>query len=208
MSLLQGLNHRSAEAMRLLAFFKQIPEFHQLAVEDKIALVRHNLMPLVTIYSTLSSLSRSDQTVAGFSDRPWRCPIFQKVNGAEITMELEKIFEPYLQLARCDQKIVQLALIVLILTKGFSTDSDTPDTILKDGLAVYRAQSVYSELLWKYMEVVHGLPTATHIFHQMISRFIAWQTVSLKIRRNVRETLLAADTDGIPPLMKSLLNLP
>ena len=191
-----------------MAFFKLIPEFHQLAVEDKITLVRHNLMPLVTIYAALSSLSRSDHSVAPFTDRPWSCPIFQKVNGPAIIMEIEKIFEPYLQLARCDQKIVQLALIVLILTKGFSTDSDTPDTILTDGLAVYRAQSHYSELLWKYMEAVHGLATATHIFHQMIARFIAWQTVTVKIRRNVRETLLTVDPVNISPLMKSLLNLP
>ena len=194
--------------MQLLAFFKQIPEFHQLAVEDKIILVRNNLMPLVTIHATLSSVSRSDQTVSPCSNQPWSCPIFQKVNGPELVKDLEKIFEPYLQLARCDHKIVQLALVVFILTSGFSTDSDAPDTILRDALAVYRAQSHYSELLWKYMESVYGLATATHIFHQMISRFIAWQTLSVKIRRNVRETLLSTDTINIPPLMKSLLNLP
>ena len=193
--------------MRLINFFKRIPEFDQLTVEDKMVLIRHNLMPLITVNTKLSFDSETRQPIANNDNLPWNSALCQQVFGHELVTEMKNTLESFVILTQCDQKIVQLVLIVLILTKGFSTEPETPDTILVDGPAVYRAQCYYSELLWKYMESVHGLDVATHIFHKMISRCIAWQTLDSKIRRDIRQKLSPADEDELSPLMKSLLNI-
>ncbi|CAF4192627.1 unnamed protein product, partial [Rotaria magnacalcarata] len=49
-----------------------------------------------------------------------------------------------------------MALIILILNKDFSANSDSNEPNLNDDMAVYSAQSFYTELLWKYMETSHG----------------------------------------------------
>ncbi|CAF4453399.1 unnamed protein product, partial [Adineta steineri] len=51
---LQHINSRSVPAMRLLSFFRQIPEFNELNVDDKVTLIKYNLMPLVILNNTLS----------------------------------------------------------------------------------------------------------------------------------------------------------
>jgi hypothetical protein len=203
-SLLQHINSRSVSALRLLTFFKQIPEFNDLNVQDKVTLIKYNLMPLVIINGTLSYREDIDQVLETETDVPWNSSFMQEVHGEEIYQQVRKVFESFLRIAQYDRKIILLALIVLILTKGFTGDSDTTQPILNDELAVYRAQSYYTELLWKYMETVHGAEKATLTYQQLIFSFISWQTLDGKIRRNIRQVLSPTDMDDMLPLMKSL----
>jgi hypothetical protein len=206
-SLLQHLNSRSVPAMRLLTFFKQIPEFSQLDVDDKVTLIKYNLMPLVILNSTLSYRVETDQVVEADFDVPWNATILRTIHGNEIYMRIKKIFESFVRIALYDQRIIQLALIALILTKGFSSDMDVSEPILNDGMAVYRAQNYYTELLWKYMETMHGSDIATHVFNELVVHFISWQTVENELRNNLRSVLSPTDVNELLPIMKSLLHI-
>ncbi|CAF4155987.1 unnamed protein product, partial [Rotaria magnacalcarata] len=48
---LDVLNSHSVSVMRLLSFFKQIPEFNQLNVDDKVTLIKYNLLTVLGINS-------------------------------------------------------------------------------------------------------------------------------------------------------------
>lgn len=205
-TLLQLLNSRSVTAMRLLTFFKQIPEFSELHVDDKVTLIKYNLMPLTILNSTLSYNIETDRVMETDSDVPFDPTIFRNVHGNETYLRIKKIFDSFVCIAQYDQKIIQLALIVLILTKGFSTDADATEPMLNDGLAVYRAQNYYTELLWKYMETVHGSIKATCIFNELVAHFISWQTLEKELRLNIRKFLTPADTNELLPIMRSLLH--
>jgi hypothetical protein len=207
-TLLQHINSRSVPAMRLLTFFKQIPEFNQLNVDDKVTLIKYNLMPLSILNSTLSYNVETEEVKETDSDVPWNTDILQKIHGQEIYRQVKKIFESFVRIAQYDQRIIQLALIVLILTKSFSTDSDAHEPILNDGIAVYRAQNYYTELLWKYMETVHGSDKSTCIFNDLVMHFISWQTLEKQLRLNLRKNLSPADINELLPIMKSLLHIP
>ncbi|CAF4436312.1 unnamed protein product [Adineta steineri] len=73
-------------------------------------------------------------------------------------------------------------------------------------MAVYRAQNYYTELLWKYIETVHGLEKATSIWIQLVTHFITWQTLHKKLRDNVQQNLLTTDMNELLPLMKTLFH--
>jgi hypothetical protein len=194
--------------MRLLTFFKQIPEFNQLKVEDKVTLIKYNLMPLVIINGSLSYKAETNEVVETETDIPWNASTMLELNSNDVNNEVKKIFDSFVRIAQYDQRIILLALVVLILTKGFATDGEAEEPILSDGLAVYRAQSNYTELLWKYMETVHGYEKAVHIFQEFVFHFTSWQALDSTIRRNIRQLLTPNDMNGLLPLMKSLLHLP
>ena len=206
MTFLQKLNSHSVPLIRLLAFFRQIPEFNQLNVDDKVILVKFNLLPLLCINCTLSYKIETDQIVETDSDVPWDSSLIEEVYGYEGYLQMRKIFEPIVVIAQYDRRIIQLALITLILTKGFSTGAGELEPILNDGLAVYRAQNYYTELLWKYIETVHGPEKAVHICSQLITHCITWQNLHKKLRENVEQNLLKADSNELLPLMRSLFH--
>ncbi|CAF2524625.1 unnamed protein product [Rotaria sp. Silwood2] len=207
-TLLQHLNARSVSAMRLLSFFKQIPEFNELNVQDRITLVKYNLMPLIILNCTLGYNTESQKIIEADSDAPWDSTILMKVHGHDIYMKIRKIFESFVRIAQYDQRIIQLALIILILTKGFSTSDGLTEPILNDGIAVYRAQNYYTELLWKYLETMHGYGKTVHIFNELVIHFISWQMLQGYLHRNLCNVLTPTEMNELLPIMKSLLHIP
>ena len=194
--------------MRLLSFFKQIPEFNELNAQDKLTLVKYNLMPLVLLNCTLSYDKDTKTIIEDGSDAPWETQsMIIKVHGEEIFVRIKKIFESFVRIAQHDQRIIQLALVILILTKGFSTTGSGQEPVLDDGISVYRAQNYYTELLWKYLETIHGYGKAAQIFNELVAHFISWQTLQGSMRRNLYEALSPAEMNELLPIMKSLLHI-
>jgi len=193
--------------MRLISFFKQIPEFNELNAHDKLTLVKYNLMPLGILNCTLAYDAKTKSFVEDDSDAPWNPSPWIRIHSEEIYMRVKKIFESFVQIAQYDQRIIQLALIILILTKGFSTNDGASEPILNDGIAVYRAQNYYTELLWKYLETIHGYGKAAQIFNELVAHFISWQTLQRDLQRTLKEALSPAEMDDLLPIMKSLLHV-
>jgi hypothetical protein len=206
MTFLQKLNSHSVPLIRLLTFFKQIPEFDQLNVDDKVTLIKFNLLPLLCINCTLSYKIETDQIVETDSDVPWDSSVIQEVYGYDGYLQMRKIFESFVHIAKYDRKIIQLALVTLVLTKGFSTGVAELEPILNNGMAVYRAQNYYTELLWKYIETVHGPEKAVQIWGKLVMHLITWQTLQKKLRDNVEKNLLTTGMNELLPLMKSLFH--
>ncbi|CAF2524634.1 unnamed protein product [Rotaria sp. Silwood2] len=203
---LQQLNSHSIPLIRLLTFFKQIPEFNELNVDDRVTLIKFNLLPLLCINCTLSYKSETDQIIETDSDIPWDPSVIQTVYGMDGYNELKKIFDQFLHIAKYDQKIIQLALITFMLTKGFSV-AIIDEPILNDSMAVYRAQNYYIELLWKYMETVHGSDITIQIFSKLIAHFMTWQALQIKLRNIIEQNLLSTNINELLPFMKAILHI-
>jgi hypothetical protein len=203
---LQILNSYSVSILRLLSFFKQIPEFNQLNVDDKVTLIKCNLIAVHGINSALSFNTKTNQIMETDSDMPRNTQLFQLVFGYNICIQLQKIFGSFLRIANYDQKIIQLLLIALILTKGFSI-ADSHEPILSDTMAVYRAQNYYIELLWKYMEATHGSEVAVRLFSELIINATSWQTIQEDLRNYILRTLSPKDIDELLPIIKAVWRL-
>jgi len=165
-------------------------------------------MPLVIINSTLSYNIETNQVIETDSDVPFDQSVWRKVHGNEIYIRMKKIFDSFARIAQYDPRIIQLALIALILTKGFSSDSDVNEPMLNDGMAVYRAQNYYTELLWKYMETVHGSVKSICIFNDLVVHFITWQSLEKELLLKIRNGLSPTDLNELLPIMRSLLHIP
>ena len=194
--------------MRLLTFFKQIPEFNELNVDDKIMLIKYNLMPLFTLNNTLSFNTKTGQVKEAESDFPWHVNMIEKVHGTEVYEQGKKIFRSFLRVAQYDERIVHLALLVLLFSANFPIDSDAKRPTLNDAMAVYRAQNYYIELLWKYMETVHGSEKSTYILNELVSDFKYWQTLEKGLRFTLQIFLTTVDRNELLPIVKSLLDVP
>jgi hypothetical protein len=177
-------------------------------MDDKVTLIKYNLLPLAILNGTLSYDVETNQVRETDSDVPFDPRTLQQYHGQEIYLRIKKIFDSFACIAQYDRKIIQLALVVFILTKGFSTDADASEPILNDGMAVYCAQNYYIELLWKYMETVHGPEKSTCIFNELVAHFISWQTLEKELRLRLREILSPADKNELLPIMRSLLHIP
>lgn len=202
----QTLNSRSVAVMRLLAFFKQIPEFNQLNIDDKVTLIKYNLMIVVGINCTLSYNTETDQIVETDTDAPWNTQFSQLLYGYNICRKVQKIFRSLSNIAEYDRSIIELTLIIVLLTNGFSTTDDRASK-LNDGMAVHRAQNYYTELLWKYMETVHGLDKTIQLFGQLVTHIVSWQTIQEEMRHNIVRTLSPEEIGELFPIIKSVFRI-
>ena len=164
-------------------------------------------MPLMLLNCTLSYNKETNSIVEDHRDAPWDDNMFRKIHGEQAYESVKKIFESFVRLADHDQRIIQLALVIFILTKGFSSIDDRKEPILNDGIAVYRAQNYYTELLWKYLESTHGPGKATEIFHQLIGYFMNWQALRENFHQDLLNALSPTEMNELLPIMKSLLNV-
>ena len=195
--------------MRLLSFFKQIPEFNELNVGDRVTLVKYNLIPLVILNHALCYNQETGECVESDSDAPVdSAAAMISIHGRDLYLQVRKIFHSFVRIAQYDQRIVQLALIVLILTKGFSTSASGSEPILNDELAVNRAQNHYSELLWRYLETTHGRTKAIQTFNELVAHFISWQTLQGQLQNRIQTQLTPTEIDDLLPIMRSLLHIP
>ncbi|CAF4831629.1 unnamed protein product [Rotaria sp. Silwood1] len=204
---LQVLNSHSVSVMRLLSFLKQIPEFNQLNVDDKVTLIKYNLITVLGISCALSYNIETNQIIETDSDVPSNMQFFQVLHGYNICMQSKKIFASFLHIAKYDRKIIELTVIILILTKGFSVISDHDEQIFNDKMSICRAQNYYTELLWKYMETMHGYKKAIDLFSELIVHVISWQTIHEEMRNNILRTLSPEDISELVPIMKSILRI-
>ncbi|CAF1320603.1 unnamed protein product [Rotaria sordida] len=203
----QVLNSQSVSVMRLLSFSKQIPEFNQLNVDDKVTLIKYNLPTVLGINSVLSYNTETEQLIESDSDVPFNTQFFRVLHGYNVCMQIRKIFTSFLHIAKYDRKIIELIIIILILTKGFSITSDHDEPILNDEISVYRAQNYYIELLSKYIETMHGYEKAIKLFSELVVHIISWQTIQEEIRKDVLRTLSPEYINELVPIMKSMLRI-
>ncbi|CAF3707471.1 unnamed protein product [Rotaria sp. Silwood1] len=204
---LQVLNSHSISVMQLLSIFKQIPEFIQLNLDDKVTLIKYNLIPVFGINCALAYNTEANQIIENDSDVPVNTQFFQILHGYNLFMQAKKIFVSFIHIAKYDRKIIELTVIILILTKGFSITNDYDEPILNDKMSVYRAQNYYTELLWKYMEAMHGYEKAIKLFSEVIVHVISWQTIYDEMRNNIVRILSPEDISELAPIMKSILRI-
>ncbi|CAF1359233.1 unnamed protein product [Rotaria sordida] len=206
-TVLQVFNSDSISVMRLLSFFKQIPEFNQLNVDDKVTLIKYNFISVFGINCALSYNTETNQIIESDSDVPANTQFFQILHGYNLFMQIKKIFISFINIAKYDRKIIQLTVIILIFTKGFSIANDHDEPILNDKMSVYRAQNYYTELLWKYMETMHGYEKAIKLFSKLIVHIISWQTIHEELRNNIVRILSPEDISELMPILKSILRI-
>ncbi|CAF1496480.1 unnamed protein product [Rotaria magnacalcarata] len=193
------------QALRLITYFKLMPEFVSLDEDDKFILIKYNTFALVFMRSALSynqltdSYHEQDTDDCVFSGGDFiQCfSLFQYV-------QLTRAIVRLLDASKNDRLIIQILLIIILFSKGSSllTQIDEVEPIVKDILSIYRAQNIFIDLLWKYCEEKFGFAITVEIWLKLVTSSIDIHLQAYNIRQNYIKNEFVAHQ--LVPLMKSV----
>ena len=200
-------------AIKLIHFLKEIPEFEQLDEHDRLVLVKYNLNFLILIrhlftfdsaremsYDLDSSdvISATDEAFAHYARS-----LFILCYGYEFHRAFMLVLHALANLTNKNPIIVQLLMLIMIFSKGSSTNNDGQGLILNDGDSVFRAQSKYTDLLFRYLMEGSSFELVATKGTWITEQLLKVQKVCRDFERGVKNKV---NVNDINPLMKSLLH--
>ncbi|CAF2817061.1 unnamed protein product [Rotaria sp. Silwood2] len=125
-----------------IEYFKNIPEFSNIMVDDRIRLLKNHFCIMVNINEFLMHPETSSNLVVTWTN----------LFGLDITERLLKRNQ-LLQSYVYDLIVLKLVLIILVFSSSNSRNIDQLDLdlICDDPLSIFAVQNIYVELLWKYI---------------------------------------------------------
>ncbi|CAF1394694.1 unnamed protein product [Didymodactylos carnosus] len=195
-------------ALKLINYLKSVCEFKLLDENDRLILVKHNLLGLFMLRATLQYDTVQEIFCEPDADDEYarHCKdVLIYCYGLEFYQDVVKIMRLLVDLTERDPIIVELLLIIMIFTKGLSAHNrDLTEPILANFAPVYQAQCTYTSLLWRYMLQKYDLTMTVHKFSSLIAQIMKIQALSYDFQQYISNQV---DINKINPLMKSLLQL-
>jgi hypothetical protein len=192
-------------SIRLITYFKKTPEFETCDFEDRVTLVKHNLVAVVFMHIVLIY----DPIADTYHEHNTQDPIFQgkdwtKILGVEFYHDLTAIAMDLIEILEYDRVIVKLLLIIILYVKGFCGYDIPHEPSLNTPLMVFNTQNVYVEILYKYCLHQYGLTRTINLFSQLINQLLAIQRLGVHLKDLVHSNI---DASQLSPLMQSVLQL-
>jgi hypothetical protein len=200
--------HADQVAQRFISFFRQIDEFEDLHVDDRIILIKYNLLSLFPIYKCLHYKSFNECCPSQENEQVMKHHGFFATDDESNSIReiLANSIRSIAELTEQDSALLSLLMIILLFCPGFSMNEDKP--LLKDSLAVNRAQSHYTTLLWNYLISNWNEVQACKYFTHLLAMIFRMQSGTKKFRDSVRRQYITSDAvNRMGPLMQSVLNI-
>jgi hypothetical protein len=164
------LNEYHDRQESLIEYFKLVPEFNRLSMDDRIRLIKNH-------FGTMLSINESN-------DQPDEPEILftslKTIYNVQLAIDLIKCVK-LIKAYGHDPILLKLVLIVQSLSSGSSRyrDETDMDRIYDDTQTIFAGQSIYTELLWKY--ILLRLPSerdAVKFFNKLILDLLFIMNVS------------------------------
>ncbi|CAF1310219.1 unnamed protein product [Didymodactylos carnosus] len=191
---------------RLITYFKQLPEFCELEEDDKLTLIKHNLLGLVFIRATLIYKPANDTYQEyGTDDCIFDGKDLIECYGEQLYKKSTQIMCSFIDIVECDRLVVKIILIIMLFSKGYSTCTiEYPEPVLKNSTQVFQSQNIYVDLLWRYCEEKFGFFNTIKLLVRLITLCMAVESVAKETQQYVQSKLTA---DELAPLMQSVMHL-
>ena len=192
------LNEYTDRQKGLVRYFKLIPEFDQLSMCDKIHLIRdHFCITLLLNEATLSS-NISSQLIDSIT-------LLFNTNISTHLVECIKLLYSY----NNDRMLLKILLIVKALSCSINryTNDIGMNQIYDNTLAIFAAQNIYVELLWRYL--LSRLPSELHVtkfYSKLIRDLLFVQRASFIAESYINS--LSDEIQKMEPLIQSMWLLP
>jgi hypothetical protein len=194
LSLHTFLSEYSDRQQALVTYFKLVPEFDRLCMTDKIRLIRNHFCVTLTINEATLSSDISQKLVDSIG-------ILFDANISGNLLECIKLVHSY----NSDRMLLKLLLIVKTLSSGinrYRNDTDM-DRIYDATLAIFAAQNVYVELLWRYL--LSRFPCeldAVKFYNKLIRDLLFVQRVCFMTESHINN--LTHEIQQMEPLIQSM----
>jgi len=200
--------------VKLIHFLRLMPEFECVNSQDRLSLVKYNLLPLIVLSDALAydrtkdiyydingnSIRTKDDEQLAYGCRA----LYVLFYGSEETKTYTSNIRLILDSVDNDPMIIHLLMLVLIFLKGVSINDEQLWSI-NDCQHVFQAHSKYVELLFRYLISKYSYSKAILRMTDIVYNIFRIQTAARFYQQLVR---IRAETNDIHPLIKSVLCLP
>jgi hypothetical protein len=176
----------------LVEYFKLIPEFNKLSMDDKIRLLQNQFLSMININEPILVRSTSKHLVISLKN----------IFGIDLANSILHNTENLIRYTS-DPILLKLVLIIQSLSSGINRypHNIDMDRIYDDTLAIYAGQCVYVELLWRYL--LSRLPCeqdAVKFFNKLILDLLFIQRCCFAVDQRLHN--LDHEIDKMSPLMQ------
>jgi hypothetical protein len=195
-------------ALQLINCFRQIDEFENLDGDDRFILIKFNLLSVAPVLKCFSYKIINDCCWHDNNEQAEKnCQFFPMCGHSDGIQEtFINLVLSLVEISEQDATILSLLATLLIFSQRLSMNEDEPP--LKDALAVYRAQSHYTRILWNYFVHKYGEIQACKHFTQLLTIIFRIQSASKSIREFFRAQFLTSNIgDTVAPLIQSVLHI-
>lgn len=187
-------------SMRLITYFKQIPEFQQLDQTEQISLVKLNTL----IITFLHSIFIYDKNKKIYHENNTNDPIFIEKDwintiNKEFHNEMKQIQNNFLYLIKYDDKLIKIIFLIILFSNNFIS---TYSNINLNTLNIFHAQNIYNELFFKYYLNHYDLYKSSKLFLNFTINIMKIQKLIIQLKYIINDYM---DVTKISPLMQSLL---
>jgi hypothetical protein len=187
-------------SMRLISYFKQIPEFQQLNVDEQVHLIKINILPIAFLHSVFTY----DLQTRTYHDPNSNDPLFLEKDwlttiSDEFHQEMQQIRHNLSELLQIDAQIMTIVFLVHLFSNHSISGASPTDL---NTLNILHAQNVYNDLLWKYCLHHWDFAKSSKLLMQYTNNFMKLQTLICELRATITDYV---DVTKLAPLMQSLV---
>jgi hypothetical protein len=194
--------------LSFIRFFRLIDEFENLDLDDRFILIKYNFVSIFPIfrcfhYKSINNCCSNDENEEAIKHRQFfmLCGDTNGVRDVFINLVVSLV-----NVSEQDPTLLSLLLSILIFSQCLSMSED--GALLKDPLAVNRAQCHYAKLLWIYLISKWGEVQACRHLLRLVNIIIQLQSTAKRIRDFFRIPMMSSDTvERIAPIMQSVLHV-
>ena len=187
-------------SMRLITYFKQIPQFQRLHKDTQLHLVKFNTLPIVFLHS----ISIYDPQAEVYHEPNTTDPVFLEADwsrtiNAEFHSQMISIHAELARIVESDDRIVKIVFLIVLFSDALTSRSSAVDI---NAVEIFHIQSLYNELLFKYCVHIHGTLKSSKLFVSLLSQIMKIQNLINEIRDNIHACM---NVTLLPELMQSII---
>ncbi|CAF4816396.1 unnamed protein product [Rotaria sp. Silwood1] len=190
------LNDEQQMFKSLIKFYKKIPHFKQINLEDQIILIKCNITHLIHIHHVLKDNFVEDAKLGIYMSK-WINPDFHRQMSK--TRHSLDFFIQY-------PMALKIALVTFMFISNLSRLPYNQLSIqLIDKNLINQHQNFFTTLLWKYLNVIYKEKDAIRAIELIIFQFLRYQLLMSEMDNII---LNQFNPDQFHPLIRSVLRLP
>ncbi|CAF1250047.1 unnamed protein product [Adineta steineri] len=186
--------------LRMITFLKLTPQFNCLHEDDRLALVKHNLLAVLYLHACIctdldTEIFHEPNTIHDFCYHMYE---LRRFSDEVYTLAMELIKDVKNQISS-DHLVIKLIILIMIFSKG----SDFDEPIWLEPQKIFLAQNIFINLLWKYLDIRYGYDKTASIYSHLIFACMKAQNIGRKTKEAV--TKQTVNSDDLAPLMQSVI---
>jgi len=169
MALIEFINGETKISQSLISFYKSIPQFNELDIEDRVLLIKFNLVNIVHLHSILM-LKFQENPKIGVCMSKWISADFHNQMS-----RTRRCFDRFIE----HPLIIKLALIVFIFSMNLSTPcgTESDDDYYTDKINICEIQDFYATVLWRYLNTLYEEREAIRSLAIIMAQILHFQTL-------------------------------